>query len=266
MTSLYSGYQTLTFERDGEVLIVRLDRPETLNAVSRAMHTELARVFRDIAHDEGVKAVVLTGAGRGFSAGGDLDDLPSAAGPDLDRLFREARTLIVDLLELPQPIIAAVNGPAVGLGATIALFCDITFMSRTALIADPHVVVGVSAGDGGAVIWPWLVGMKRAKEYLMTGDKVTAEEALELGLVNRVVEPDVLLAEATAFAQRLAGLSPRGVQATKAALNNILRSTVVDVLDQSLASEKECFTSGDHERAVEVFRAAQNARRAEKSA
>jgi enoyl-CoA hydratase len=255
MTQKYAGYETMEFDRDAGILTVTLNRPDKLNAVNAAMHTELASVFRDIADDDDVDVVIITGRGRAFSAGGDLDDTPKEAGPGLDRLTTEGRRLIIDLLELPQPIIAAVNGPAVGLGATISLFCDITILAEDAIISDPHVVVGVTAGDGGAAIWPWLVGMKRAKEFLLTGDRVSAEAAEAMGLANRVVGTDELLTEAKAFAARLARLGRRGVRGTKAALNTTLRSTVNETLDQSLAYEKECFVTGDHDRAVKQFRA-----------
>jgi enoyl-CoA hydratase len=254
--SQYDAYRMLDIEHDGEVLIVSLNRPDSLNAVNRELHRELSTIFRDIAADESVAAVVVTGRGRAFCAGGDINGgLPGSAGADLDRLFREARTIIIDLLELPQPIIAAVNGPAIGLGATIALFCDLTLMAADSVIADPHVEVGVSAGDGGAIIWPWLVGMKRAKEFLLTGDKVDAETAVNIGLANQVVAGEEVAAVARAHAHRLAQASTRALQTTKAALNSSLRATAVEVLDQSLASEKECFTSGDHDRAVAEFHA-----------
>lgn len=250
----YSGYDHLRFEHDGGVLTVILDRPEVLNAVNPRMHEELARVFREIKDDHDVRAVVLTGAGKGFCAGGDIEQTPKEAGKALDDFFADARTIIVDILEMPQPLIAAVNGAAIGLGATLALFADFTYISSTAKIGDPHVVVGVVAGDGGTVIWPWLVGMKRAKEFLLTGDSMTADEALTMGLVNKVIAPDELMKQAHELARRMATAPRRAIEGTKAALNSILRSTLTQSFDQALAVEKECFASGDHARAVEVFR------------
>ena len=185
------------------------------------------------------------------------------AGPELDAFFEDARSIIVDLLEIPQPIIAAVNGPAIGLGATLALLCDVVFASTTAVIADPHVTVGVCAGDGGVIAWPWLTGMSRAKEYLLTGDKLTAAEAERIGLINHVVAPDALLDTAHAFARRLADSPVRAVQGTKAVLNAILRDTANLVLDAALANEKECFANGDHARAVEAFQARRAQEKAE---
>jgi enoyl-CoA hydratase len=249
----YSRYQTLQMELRDKVLHVSFCRPEQLNAVTAQSHTELSTVFADIAQDERVHAVVLTGQGRAFSAGGDMAWFRDITPQETDRLFAEARKIIIDLLELPQPIIAAVNGPAAGLGATLALFCDVIYASEKAKILDPHVCIGVTAGDGGAIIWPWLVGPARAKQYLMTGDPVSAQEAERIGLVNAVVAPDQLLAVATAMAVRLAQGPQKAIRSTKASVNKILRDTVNLVLDTSLALEKECFVSQDHRDAVAKF-------------
>ena len=135
----------------------------------------------------------MTGKGRAFCAGGDIKWFQDMTPQQLDALFVEARKIIIDMLEVEQPIIAAVNGPATGLGATLALFSDVIFAADNAKIGDPHVRVGVVAGDGGAVIWPWLVGAARAKEFLMTGDIITAAEAERIGLINRVVPADQLI-------------------------------------------------------------------------
>ncbi|MFH8616325.1 enoyl-CoA hydratase/isomerase family protein [Streptomyces sp. NPDC017979] len=249
----YSSYKHLTFDLDGHVLTMRFNRPELYNSLTVEMHAEVTAAFADIARDDRVRAVVLTGEGKAFSAGGNLKGERMGAGPQLDAFFKEARKIVMNLLELPQPIVAAVNGPAVGLGATLALLCDTVIASRTAIIADPHVTVGVVAGDGGVIAWPWLVGMARTKEYLLTGDKLTAAEAERIGLINRVVEPDQLLTEAHALAARIAAGPVRAVQGTKAALNKILLDTANLVFDHALAAEKECFASGDHARAVEAF-------------
>ncbi|MFB7025799.1 MULTISPECIES: enoyl-CoA hydratase/isomerase family protein [unclassified Streptomyces] len=266
-TERYSDYEYLAFRRDGHVLTVELNRPDDYNAIHIPLHSELARVFAEIRTDDDVRAVVLTGRGKAFSAGGNVLKGPRpGAGPVLDAFFKDARKIITDLLEVPQPVIAAINGPAVGLGATLALLCDITLMSRTAVISDPHVTVGVVAGDGGLIAWPWLVGMARAKEYLLTGDKLTAAEAERIGLVNRVVEPERLLDEAQALAARLAGGTVRAIQGTKQALNRIWLDTANLTLDAALATEKECFASGDHQLAVDAFRKAHAEAKAAKEA
>jgi enoyl-CoA hydratase len=250
---IYTNYETLAFSQDGGVLTVKLNRPQALNAVSARLHTELSRIFSEIATDTTVDAVVLTGEGRAFSAGGDLEWFRRISGPQLDNLFVEARRIIVDLVDLPQPIIAAVNGSAAGLGATLALFCDVIYVSETAKIADPHVRIGVTAGDGGAVIWPLLVGPARAKEYLMTGDSLTAAEAERIGLVNRVFPAEQVLPQAQALAERLTKGSRIAIRSTKLSVNKLVRDAVSLVLDTSLALEKECFSTPFHKQAIELF-------------
>lgn len=253
----YQNYRALRFSQDGSVLTLTLNQPESLNAVSSLLHNELSRVFADIARDQSVNAVVLTGAGRAFCAGGDLSWFHNMPQEDLDRLFVEARKIIIDLLELPQPIISAINGLAVGLGATLALFCDVIFAADNAKISDPHVSIGVTAGDGGSVIWPWLVGPARAKRYLMTGDSLVAAEAERIGLVTHVVPAAELLVQAQEFAGRLAAGSQIAIRSTKASVNKILRDTANLMLDTSLALEKECFTTQHHKDAIAAFLAKQ---------
>ena len=249
----YSKYKQFKFDQSGSVLTVSFNRPDSLNAVNADLHTELSTLFADIATDHSVNAVVLTGAGRAFSAGGDLEWFRNITPQRLDVLFVEARKIIIDLLEMPQPIIAAVNGAAAGLAATLALFCDVIYASETARILDPHVRIGVTAGDGGAIIWPLLVGPARAKQYLMTGDVVSAEEAERIGLINYVVSHEELLPAATAMAQRLANGPQKAIRSTKASVNKILRDTANLVLDTSLALEKECFHTKDHKDAIAAF-------------
>jgi enoyl-CoA hydratase len=249
----YSNYETLAFHKDGAILTVKLNRPQALNAVSERLHSELSRVFAEIAADSTIDAVVLTGEGRAFSAGGDLEWFRHITGPQLDALFVEARKIIVDLVDLPQPIIAAVNGVAAGLGATLALFCDVIYAADNAKIADPHVRIGVTAGDGGAAIWPLLLGPARAKEYLMTGDSLTAVEAERIGLINKVLHEAELLPAAQALAQRLASGSRPAIRSTKLSVNKLVRDAVSLVLDTSLALEKECFSTPFHKQAIEAF-------------
>ena len=249
----YGRYHALSCQRQDRVLIVSLNRPEALNAINAALHTELSHILADIALDQETNVVVLTGKGRAFSAGGDIKWFQDLTPPQLEALFSEARRIIVDLLEVQQPIIAAVNGPATGLGATLALFSDVIFAADNARIGDPHVRIGVVAGDGGAVIWPWLVGAARAKEYLLTGDLLTAAEAERIGLINRVVPADELMATALTLAQRLAAGPTQAIRGTKVAVNKILRDTANLVLDTSLALEKQCFATADHREAIQAF-------------
>lgn len=251
----YSSYQTIEVRRDGRVLVLTLNRPEKLNAINGRLHAELARIFADVAQDEEAQAVVLTGAGRGFSAGGDVDWFGQVAADPraFDLVMWEARKIIHDLLDLEQPLIAAVNGAATGLGATLALFCDTIFMADSARIGDPHVRMGIVAGDGGAVIWPWLLGPARAKEYLMTGDLLTAQEAERIGLVNHVVPAAECLPRALEFACRLADGPVLAVKWTKVSVNKLLKAATNLVLDTSLALEARTFATEDHREAVRAF-------------
>lgn len=253
MSEWKSKYRLITFHDDRGVLTVTLNRPDKLNAVDARMHTEMSWLWADVARDETTRAVVLTGAGSAFSAGGDLDWFKNMTQEALDRLFVEARRIIVDMLEVPQPIVSAVNGAATGLGATLALMSDIIYASEAATIADTHVLAGIGAGDGGVVIWPWLCGMARAKEFLMTGQKLTATEAHSIGLVNHVVEADRLMETATKMARRLADGPQLAMRGTKASLNKILREAVNLTLDTSLALEKECFHSEEHRECIDAF-------------
>lgn len=249
----YRNYEALSFRQFDGVLTVSINRPQALNAVNATLHTELSRVFADIACDASVEVVVLTGEGRAFSAGGDIEWFRDITPAQLDVLFVEARKIILDLIELPQPIISAINGVAAGLGATLALFCDVIFAADTARISDPHVRIGVTAGDGGAAIWPLLVSLSRAKEYLMTGDSLTAPEAERIGLINHTVPAEQLLPAAMAMAGRLASGSRIAIRSTKASLNKHLRDSVNLVLDTSLSLEKECFSDRFHKEAIEAF-------------
>lgn len=251
----YAGYRTIEIKRDRKVLVLTLNRPEKLNAINATLHAELARIFADVAMDGEAHAVVLTGAGRAFSAGGDVEWFKEVeTNPRaFDPVQWEAKKIIHDLLDLEAPVIAAVNGHATGLGATLALFCDTIFMADTAKIGDPHVKMGIVAGDGGAVIWPWLVGPARAKEYLMTGDLLTAPEAERIGLVNRVVPAAECLPRALEFAHRLAEGPILAVKWTKVSINKLLKAAVNLILDASLALEAQTFGTDDHREAVRAF-------------
>jgi enoyl-CoA hydratase len=245
-------YETILIEKQQDVAILTLNRPERLNAVNGAMHSELMTLFMDVQADPDVKAAVLTGAGRGFCAGGDFSGSRMAPKSGLS-MMQEARRIVDNLLDLEKPIIAAVNGPAVGLGATVALCCDVVIASRSARFGDPHVKMGITAGDGGAVIWPLLIGVNRAKQWLMTGDIMSAEEAYALGLVNRVVEQGEELSESIALARRLAGGAPYAVQSTKVAVNKYIKMVSNLVLPVSLALEEISMTKEDHQEAIRAF-------------
>ncbi len=236
----YENYQHITFERVQGVLTVTLNRPEALNATDEQLHKELSRVFADIAQDKETRAVILTGAGKAFCAGGDLKHGLTMNRDQTDAMVEEGRKIILDILEVPQPLIAAVNGYAMGLGATLALFCDITLAAESAVFADTHVIAGYVAGDGGAAIWPLLIGINNAKEFLMTGDRLSAAEAREIGLIRHVVPQEELMAQARERAERLANGPRMAIEGTKMTINRLLRQAVEATLDYGLQKEKEC--------------------------
>lgn len=250
------GYKNLLVRRDGKVLYVTMNRPETLNAVAGPMHGELERAFNDAALDDGTAVIVLTGAGRAFSAGGDIEDMQKLVDTP-DDFFRgliEGKRLLHAMLDCPKPIVARVNGHAMGLGATLALFSDIIVAANNAKIADPHVKVGFAAGDGGSVIWPQLIGYARAKEYLLTGDAITGEEAAKIGLINRAVPLEDLDRVVDEYAKKLANGAGRAIQYTKLSINVGLKQLVATVLEASFAYEALSNASRDHAEAVKAFR------------
>ncbi|MGH0037863.1 MAG: enoyl-CoA hydratase-related protein [Myxococcota bacterium] len=248
--------RALHLDRVGDVLRVVIDHPtHPLNAVDELLHGELTRIFRDLKREERARAVLFTARGKAFSAGGDFDWFPSLDDLEkLERLRRDAKQMIWDLLDVELPIVAALNGPAVGLGASLALLSDVIFMARSASIADPHVRVGIVAGDGGAAIWPLVLGPARAKEFLLTGDAVDAEAALAMGLVNRVVDDDRLEDEALAFARRLAAGAPLALRYTKLAVNKLVKDALNTAFDTSTALEIVTLQSDDHREALAALR------------
>jgi enoyl-CoA hydratase len=254
--AMFDDYQRILFNRRGRVLEVTLNRPDKLNATDAMLHTELARVFFDITNDPGSDVVVLTGAGRAFSAGGDVDWMQEAIDEPsrFQQTVREAKQIVFGLIDCEKPVIAKLNGHATGLGATIALFCDVIFAAEHAKIGDPHVSIGFVAGDGGAVIWPQLIGYARAKEYLMTGDLMTAAQAAQMGLINHAVPADELDARVDAFADRLAAGATDAIRWTKMSVNIGLRDLATSIMDASLAYEAQSNTSADHAEAVAAFR------------
>ena len=254
MTS--EDFATLKLARVGHVLRVTIDHPSSaLNAVDERLHHDLTALCAGLKREAEARAVLLTGRGRAFSAGGDFAWFPALQEPGrLEALRRDAKQLIWDLLDVEVPIVAAVNGHAMGLGASIALLCDVIFMADTATIGDPHVRVGIVAGDGGAAIWPLALGPARAKEYLLTGDPLTAAEAERIGLVNHVVPAAELDAQAMAFAARLAAGAPLAVRYTKLAVNKLVKEALNVAFDTSTALELLTFHSEDHREALAALR------------
>lgn len=253
---MYSAYQRIQVEVVDRVATVTLNNPTKLNAVDAPLHTELSTIFVDLQRDPSVDVVILTGSGRAFSAGGDIAWMQDAIDdPDsFERTVLEAKQIIFTLLDLEKVIIAKVNGPAVGLGATLALFCDVIFAAETAVVGDPHVAVGLVAGDGGAVIWPQLIGYARAKEFLLTGDLIPASRAADIGLINHAVPPEALDARVDDFAARLRGGATKAIRWSKVSVNIGLKQLAHSIMDTSLAYEALTNRTADHAEAVAAFR------------
>jgi enoyl-CoA hydratase/carnithine racemase len=237
----YEVPDSLIVDVDGPVRVVTINRPDERNAFDETLKEWFPRLLMQIDRDRDVRAVVLTGAGRAFSAGGSLDEFEMYR-TDFElrrQAMRDARRLVVEMLRVRVPVVAAVNGPAVGLGCSLASVCDIVFMAKTTYLADPHVTVALVAGDGGAVVWPYMTSILKAKQFLLTGDRVSAEEAVQLGLANFAVPAAEVVSAATAFAHRLAALPPQAVQDTKLVLNQFLVQSAASLLPVGLAAESQ---------------------------
>jgi enoyl-CoA hydratase len=251
-------YATLEVTSDGSgVCEIVLCRPELLNRFDPLLHHELTELLRTIALDTSVRAVVLASTGKAFSAGGDFE-LMEMAHKDAHvrrEIVGDARRLLNAFLELPQPLVVAVQGPAIGLGATVALLADAVVAARSAILADTHVAIGLVAGDGGCLVWPQAIGMTRARRHLLTGDPLDAETAFQLGMVTDLVDsPEEAHPAATEIALRIALLAPLAVQGTKRALNQVSRLRASEVVDLALAFEEQTLATEDLMEGVSSFR------------
>lgn len=252
----YDLPEVLTVTGAGPIRTVTINRPAELNAVNADLHRALAQVWRQLAADTEARVVILTGAGRAFSAGGDLDWITSFLDDPVarDESVREGAEIIEELLRCPLPVIAAVNGPAVGLGASMAILCDIVLISDRAHLADPHVAVGLVAGDGGAAFWPLLTPILRTREYLYTGDRIDAATAVELGLASRMVPADDLLPAANRLAERLAKQPQNALSSTKRVVNMYLSQALAGPLQAGFAAEVVTMQSPEHRERLEALR------------
>jgi enoyl-CoA hydratase len=247
----------IRIDADGPIRILTLDRPDDLNAFNGDMHRAIATVWDDLSDDGDARACVLTGAGKAFSAGGDWAFMLETQQDEERRaaVMQEARRIITAMARFRLPVVAAVNGPAVGLGCSVAMLCDIVLIADTAFLSDPHVAVGLVAGDGGAATWPVHTSLLKAKEYLLTGRRIPAAVAVEIGLANRVVPAATVVDEAVALAREIAALPARAVQDTKRALNLHLEKALAGPMDVALLSERESMGSQAHIDAVAKLRA-----------
>lgn len=246
-------YNHLDVNLDGDVLRVTFDRPERLNAVNSGVHEELSYVFDEasrLGKNHDARVVVLSGTGRAFSAGGDVKEMDDGVTWD----YHESRNIVSGIVDCELPVIAKVNGDAIGLGATIALACDIVVASEEARIGDTHTSVGLVAGDGGAVFWSMLVGPNKAKEMLMTGNLLTAEEGDDLGLFNHVVPLDELDEFVKDIVDDLATSPQWAIRYTKMTINTAVQDRINQVLLQGLALERNSVHHPDHAEAVDAFK------------
>ena len=233
----------LLIEHRGAIRVVTLNRPSALNAADDHLHGELAKVWAELDADPEVRAIVLTGSGGAFSAGGDLDLLERMTNDETLRaaIMAEAYDIVHSMISVRVPIVAAVNGPAVGLGCSLASMSDIVLVEEQAYFADPHVALGLVAADGGALLWPLLTSLLRAKEHLLLGDRLTSADAVQIGIANRVVGTGESLYEALKVAERIVALPPQSVRETKRLLNDAVRRAVDNSLQQALATETASF-------------------------
>ncbi len=256
MSDVYAPFESLKFDYPAErVLRIRLDNPGKLNAVDARMHRELAEVWRAVDTDRDVSAVILTGAGDAFSAGGDFDVLEDLCRSQETRLtvWKEARDIVYNVINCSKPIISAIRGPAVGAGLAAALVADISVASKTARFIDGHTRLGVAAGDHSVIVWPLLVGMAKAKYYLLTCESLGGEEAERIGLVSLCVEDDALDQTALDVATKLARGAPSAIRLTKYALNNWLRLAGPS-FDASLALEIMGFAGDEVREGIDSLR------------
>jgi enoyl-CoA hydratase len=248
MSNLYELGEEILVEADGPVRIITLNRPELRNPASTAMLFALTQLAHKLNQDPEARAAVLTGAGKAFSSGGDFQHFVRCSQEaDVSRAtLSNARNFVAAMLDLRLPVIAAVNGAAVGFGATLAALCDIVLVADDAFFAEPHVNIGLVVGDGIALTWPFFMSMLKAKEYILTGDRIPAAEAVACGLANRVVSKAELMPEALKLAHRLAQQPPEALQGSKHLLNTYSRAMMQSVLEPLLAQQFERTQSAEH--------------------
>ncbi len=249
-------FETILIERRARLLLITLNRPEEMNAFNLAMHDELPEALDFARADTGSDVILLTGSGRAFSAGGDLDHMDrNARNPELfDHEATQAKRIVFALLDIEKPVVCRMNGHAIGLGATIALFCDVIFAADNAKIGDPHVGIGLVAGDGGAVIWAQRIGVALAKEYLLTGDLIPAPKAAEIGLINHALPAEDLDAAVGAFCQRLLTGAMQAIRYTKMLTNIELKRIAQTVMEIGIDYETRTVRTADHREGIIALR------------
>src|SRR6201997_4842206 len=243
----WSSYSRLPFDYPADgVLLIKISRPDRLNAMDEVLHTELSRVWLDVDKDDGCRVVVITGEGKAFSAGGDFEMVEATLGSFrvVSRLLKEAGDIVLNITNCTKPVISAINGTAVGAGLAVALTADISIAAENARLTDGHLKLGVAAGDHAAIIWPLLCGMAKARYYLLTSDFINGREAERIGLVSKCAPADELMPTAFEVAEKLATGPQLAIRWTKRALNNWLRQAG-PIFDASLAMEMLNFFDED---------------------
>jgi enoyl-CoA hydratase len=251
------NYKALRFETDGHLVKIALNRPDSLNAIDDEMHHELLEALLHVRGAPDVRAILLSSTGKAFSAGGDLAEIARLQGDPAKRaaMCDGGLRIMHALIDIPVPIVVALHGDALGLGASLVLGCDIIVASKNARLGDPHVKVGLVAGDGGCLFWPAAIGINRAKRYLLTGDLLSAEQAERFGLISDLVEtPEETLPAALKIAERVAALPPIAVRGTKQSLNALLKARARETFDLSMAYEFMSAGSEDVLEAVAAFK------------
>lgn len=259
MANLYDLPDDLLVTAEGGLRIITLNRPNDLNASTTEMLFSFPKLFRALAEDPEARVGILTGAGRAFSAGGDMTHfVKTLEDAQFARDVQEnARRTIHSFIDVPIPLIAAVNGPAVGWGATLATLCDIVLMSEKSFMAEPHINIGLVAGDGISVAWPLYMSLLRAKELIFTGDRITPQQAVEFGLANRVVAPEKLMDEARTLADKLMKQPAQALRETKKLMNLFLHRSAAAQLDTTIARQLAATLSDEHHRIASDFIAQQ---------
>ncbi len=249
-------YKHIKFKREGVILRVIIAQGE-MNLVHGELHDELSHVFYDVAADLESEVIILESEGRVFSAGGDIGYMETlhAEPGEFSATVREAKRVVFNLLDCDKPVICKIQGDAIGLGTTLALLCDIVVAEENARFADPHVRVGLTAGDGGSVLWPQLVGYARAKYYVLTGEMLDAKTAAEIGLIAFAVPADELDAKVDAIAQKLANGATTAIRTSKATMNIGLKQLAHSMMDAGMAHEGLSNATADHGEAVSAFKA-----------
>jgi enoyl-CoA hydratase len=242
-------------QADGSIRLVTLNRPDDLNGANRPMHQALAKLWSHLDDDIDARAVVLTGGGQAFSAGGDFGYMQENIDDEAMRAqtMAEGRAIIEGMVRCRLPVVAAVNGPAVGLGCSLAVLADIVLIAEDAFLADPHLRMGLVPGDGG-MSWPTLIGLSRAKEFLFLGTRIPADEAVRIGLASRTVPREQVVDEALTLARKLAAVPAGALQDTKRALNSYLEVQLEHAFIRGLDGELTSMGSDEHRDAVSAAR------------